>query len=92
MNEAMTLEEHRRRDAAGTLHKRPVRPDMTAEVIHGLKQYRRGCRCATCREAYTTYRDSPAQVKAQEKRNARDRKKRAADKAALKKQGAKKCQ
>ncbi len=89
MNEAITLEEYRRRDPAGTLYKRPVRPKMTPDIVHGLRQYRRGCRCTSCREAYTAYRSLPAQVKAQEKRNARDRKKRAADKAALKKQGAK---
>ena len=86
---AITLEEHRRRDAAGTLHKRTAKAIVIAEVAHGLRQYNRGCRCAECAAAYTSYRESPAQVKAQERRNARDRKKRAADKAALKKQGAK---
>ncbi len=87
MDEALTLQEHRRRDAAGTLHKRTAKAIVIAEVAHGLRQYNRGCRCAKCGAAYTSYRESPAQVKAQQKRNARDRKKRADEKAALERKG-----
>ena len=101
MNEAITLQEHRRRDAAGLLpgqrnavKQREIERKSQAPILPIIKHgtmggYRKKCRCEPCVSAKVAYYLSPTQMAYKKKRNESTRKKRAAEKAALKKQGAK---
>jgi hypothetical protein len=87
MNEAITLEEYRRRSEAGTLYKRPPsKPLPPVGPQHGtMTRYRKKCRCELCITASKEYYASPRQMAAKKKRNDFMRKKRAAETNASKK-------
>jgi hypothetical protein len=92
MNEAITLEEHRRREAAGALPKQKPHGliEPPAQGKHGIMhRHRQGCRCEPCVAAAAAFYASPKQMAAKKIRNEKVKKKRAAERAALKKQGAK---
>ena len=93
---AITLEEHRRREASGSdsqaanphTYRSPLNP--LSDIKHGLMyRHRQGCRCEPCVAAAAAFYASPKQMAAKKIRNEKVKKKRAAERAALKKQGAK---